>query len=153
MPVYPTNTHLYNSLWNKYRPVVVKMMVDSADGPQHYQFIQHEFKDINPKEKGGYSFEMHAHQNRAMNNIKMSIPAQNLLEILLNSGKAVELMYADTYIISMDKQFLLTVTKMEVEEEEESEEAAATEAEDTAAETSESSEESAEIAEEEKEEI
>lgn len=117
---YPINYNLYLFLWNKYRPVILKLMIDSADSPQQYQFIQHEFKDINPKEKGGHSFTLEIFNGKAVNNIKMSVVAQDLLEVLQKSKKAIELSETSTYELSLDKQFVFHVKQIEsvVEEEE-----------------------------------
>ncbi|MEP0985385.1 hypothetical protein [Ekhidna sp.] len=125
MPSYPVNHSLYVLLWNKYKPVLVKLMRDSAEEPQEYQFIAHEFRDLNPKERGGHSFTLEAHRRRAQNNIKMSVVAQDLLEILIKSNTAYELMEEAMYEFTMDKQFKLTVTRHEVETATEQEEEAA----------------------------
>lgn len=117
MPVYPTNNHLYSLLWNKYKPALVKLMKDAEKEPQEYQFISHEFKDLNAREKGGHSFLMEAYKGRARNNIKMSIVAQNLMEILQKSNAAQELLDKAMYEFKMDKHFLLTITRHEVETE------------------------------------
>ncbi|MEO9485764.1 MAG: hypothetical protein ABJG47_20070 [Ekhidna sp.] len=127
MPSYPVNHSLYVLLWNKYKPVLVKLMRDASEAPQEYQFIAHEFRDLNPKERGGHSFTLEAYKRRAQNNIKMSVVAQDLLEILLKSNTAYELMEEAMFEFKMDKQFKLTVTRhpieVEVVEEETSEEA------------------------------
>jgi hypothetical protein len=103
---------VYIPLWTKYRPALLQLMVASAEGPQQYKLYGHEFKGLNPKEKGGYSFTLQAHKGRAKNNIKTSIVAQNLLAVLENSNKASELMATDIYEFTMDKQFMLRVTKL-----------------------------------------
>ena len=115
MPSYPVNHSLYVLLWNKYKPVLLKLMKDADEGPQEYQFISHEFRDLNPKEKGGHSFTLEANKRRALNNIKMSVVAQDLLEILLKSHTASELLENSIYEFKMSKQFLFTVTKKEME--------------------------------------
>jgi hypothetical protein len=109
---YPINHHLYTFLWNKYRPVVLKLMVDSAEAPQNYKFINHEFKDINAKEKGGYSFTMELANSKPLNNIKGSVVAQDLLIMLQKSRTAIELMESATYEIILDKQFMLHVSSI-----------------------------------------
>jgi hypothetical protein len=106
-------TKIYSYLWNKYRPAILKMMVDSTEGPQQYKFSGHEFKNLNPKEKGGYSFTLRAHQGKAVNNIKDSPVAQDLLGILQQSRKASELMGESTYEFMLDKQFVLHVIRKE----------------------------------------
>ncbi len=107
---------IYIPLWNKYRPAVLQLMVASAESPQQYKLYGHEFKGLNPKEKGGYSFTLQAHKGKAKNNIRNSIVAQNLLSVLDSSKKASELMATNTYEFIMDKQFNLRVTKLEVAE-------------------------------------
>jgi hypothetical protein len=104
---------VYASLWSKYRPAILQLMVASAEGPQQYKLFGHEFKTLNPKEKG-YSFTLQAHKGKAVNNIKTSPTAQDLLSILTTSKKASELMGTDTYEFKLDKQFVLHVTKMPV---------------------------------------
>jgi len=121
MPSYPINYNLYTFLWKKYRPMLVKLMVDADNGPQEYKFIQHEFKDINPKEKGGHTFTLEAHKGKAQNNIKSSVVAQDLLLTLQKSARALELMDTATYQFVMDKQYLFHVSKMEEEIAEEAE--------------------------------
>ncbi|MEP1034841.1 hypothetical protein [Ekhidna sp.] len=129
MPSYPVNHSLYVLLWNKYKPVLVKLMRDAAESPQEYQFIPHEFRDLNPKERGGHSFTLEAYKRRAQNNIKMSVVAQDLLEILLKSNTAYELMEEAMYEFKMDKQFKLTVTRHAIETAEEASEEAQPESE------------------------
>jgi hypothetical protein len=105
-----TNGNFYTPLWNKYRPAILQLMVASAEEPQQYKLYGHEFKALNPKEKG-YSFTLHAFQGKALNNIRSSAIAQDLLVILEQSKKASELMDKDTYEFTLDKQFVLRVTK------------------------------------------
>ncbi len=119
MPSYPTNNKLYILLWNKYKPVLIKLMRDAANGPQEYQFISHEFRDLNPKERGGHAFKLEAYKRRAQNDIKMTVVAQDLMEILLKSNTAYELMEEAMYEFTMNKEFKLIVTRHEVETPEE----------------------------------
>jgi hypothetical protein len=107
-------TNTYTHLWNKYRPVILKMMVDAASEPQQYSLSSHEFKGINPKEKGGYTFTLQAYQGKAKNKIKTSEVAQGLLGILQQSPKAAELLNKESYEFVMDKHFKLYVRKEEV---------------------------------------
>ena len=103
----------YAPVWNKYRPAILKLMVASADEPQQYKLYSHEFKAMNPKEKG-FSFTLQAFQGKAVNNIRKSPIAQDLLTILEQSKKASELMNTNTYEFTLDKHFVLRVTKQEL---------------------------------------
>jgi hypothetical protein len=106
--------HMYTPLWNKYRPAVLKLMLASEQSPQQYKFSGHEFKALNAKEKS-YSFELTAFQGKAVNKIKSSIIAQELLEMLNMSKKASELMDSETYQFVLDKKFILHVSRVQKE--------------------------------------
>lgn len=106
-----TEYNLYTSLWNKYRPVVLKLMSDASEGPQEYKLYNHEFKAMGEKVKSGYSFSLEAAKGKAQNNIKGSAVANGLLQILQQSNKAMQLMQDATYELSMDKHFVLRVNR------------------------------------------
>ena len=114
----------YSTLWNKYRPVILQLMSAAIEnGPQQYKLFAHEFKAVGQKEKSGFSFVLEASQGRAVNNIKTSTVAKNLLQVLQQSKRASELMNEATYQLSMDKQFMLHVTRKEAEKVAEKEDA------------------------------
>jgi len=103
---------IYTPVWSKYRPAILKMMMDSLNAPQEYKLSAHEFRAMNAKQKGGYNFVLQVSKGKAINNIRDSVIAQELLEILQLSKKASELLDEAPYQISLDKQFVLHVTKM-----------------------------------------
>ncbi len=110
----------YSTLWNKYRPVILQLMSAAVEnGPQHYKLFAHEFKAVGQKEKSGFSFVLEASQGKALNNIKTSTVAKNLLQVLQQSRRASELMNEAPYELSMDKQFVFHVTRKSVEVEKE----------------------------------
>jgi hypothetical protein len=102
----------YSPVWNKYRPAILKMMLDAANAPQQYSLSAHEFRALAAKQKGGYHFILQVSKGRAINNIKDSVVAQDLLEVLQLSKKASELSETAAYEISMDKQFVLHVNTL-----------------------------------------
>ena len=109
----------YSTLWNKYRPVILQLMSAAIEnGPQRYKLFAHEFKAVGQKEKSGFSFVLEASDGRAINNIKTSTVAKNLLQVLQQSPRASELMREAPYELSMDKQFVFHVTRREVVKEE-----------------------------------
>ncbi len=110
---YPTELNLYTSLWNKYRPVILKLMSDAATEPQQYKLFPHEFKAVGEKVKKGYTFALHASNGKALNNIKGSAVAQDLLQVLTQSKTASQLMTEATYELSMDKHFVFQVNRKE----------------------------------------
>lgn len=114
-----TTSEMYAPLWSKYRPAILQLMVASSEGPQEYKMYGHEFKGINPKEKG-YAFTLQAFQGKATNNIKSSQVAKGLLSVLEMSGKASELLRANSYEFSLDKKFILHISKTSTAEKTES---------------------------------
>jgi hypothetical protein len=103
---------IYAPIWNKYRPAIIRMLIDSTSEPQVYKLSAHEFKAMNAKQKGGYNFTLQVSKGKALNNIKDSVIAQELLEVLQTSPKATELTLEAPYLIEMDKKFMLHVTKI-----------------------------------------
>lgn len=103
-------SQVYTSLWNKYRPAIIQLMLASGDTPQQYKLSDHEFRALNSKEKT-YSFQLHAYQGKAVNNIKTSVVAQDLLNMLNNSRKASELLEARAYEFVLDKKFVLHISR------------------------------------------
>ncbi|HYG17807.1 MAG TPA: hypothetical protein VD816_02720 [Ohtaekwangia sp.] len=103
--------NFYTALWRKYRPVILKLMVAAAEGPQHYQLFVHEFKSAGSKQKGGYTFLLEMADGKALNNIKDSAVAKDLMAVLQQSRTASELMTTSTYAFSLDKHFVLHVNK------------------------------------------
>ena len=100
----------YASLWNKYRPVILQLMMAAENDPQQYKLSAHEFKAVGRREKA-YSFVLEVSQGKALNNIKGSTVARDLLGILQQSQKGSQLMREAVYELSLDKQFVLHVTR------------------------------------------
>jgi hypothetical protein len=113
-----SESNIYGSLWSKYRPVILQLMLAAGKDPQQYKLSAHEFKAVNQREKAGYSFTLEVSNGKAINNIKGSAVARDLLGILQQSQKASQLMREGVYALSMDKQFVFHVTrKVEIAEE------------------------------------
>ena len=102
---------VYASLWNKYRPAIIQLMLASEGGAQQYRLFDHEFKALDPKEKK-YSFELHAYQGKSVNNVKPSVVARNLLDTLNTSRKATELMSEGHFAFKLDKEFVLHISRI-----------------------------------------
>ncbi|MBT1689308.1 hypothetical protein [Dawidia soli] len=102
----------YAPLWNKYRPAILKMMVDAAQGPQQYKFMPHEVLAMDEKKKSGFGFSLHIAGSKATNDIKGSEIAQDLLNMLFLSKKGSELLAAYAYEIVLDRQFTLHISQV-----------------------------------------
>jgi hypothetical protein len=120
------NDGKYIRVWEKYRPVLLSLMVASEKEPQTYLLSNHEFIDINPKKLSGYAFIMRFHMGKSMTDIKKSLLAPDLLYILKRSARAMELSESAIYELQMDKLFNITITyeAIEVEVEESTDEEA-----------------------------
>jgi len=101
-------------IWHKYRPVILRLMVNAEDAAQQYVFSNHEFTRMFPKNRGSLAFVLYIHRSRALNNIKTSPLAQALLGILQQSATAVKLSQDSTYELSLDKHFVFHVRKTTV---------------------------------------
>lgn len=104
------STGKYTHIWQKYRPVLLNLMVGSASGAQSYDLSSHEFLDVNNKRKTGYSFTLKVFQNRNVSEKKVNVVGQDLLAILQQSQKAQELTQTGTYQFEMDRNFKLQVS-------------------------------------------
>lgn len=107
------DSHPYTPVWHKYRPVILQLMTASVNGPQQYQLYGHEFKAFSKKDKGGYAFTLEASNGKAINNIKSSQIALDLLSVLQQSKTAMQLLRDGTYAFSMDKNFVFRINKKE----------------------------------------
>jgi hypothetical protein len=104
----------YTALWNKYRPVILQLMTASATEPQQYKLFPHEFKASGEKVKSGYTFLLEVANGKAVNSIKTSTVAKDLLQVLQQSKRAMELTSEATYALNLDKHFVLHVVRKEV---------------------------------------
>jgi hypothetical protein len=101
----------YAPLWNKYRPVILKLMVDAAGAPQQYKLGYHELRSMDNK-KNALGFSMVVSGNKTTSNIKDSEIAKDLLNMLQLSPKGVELMAVHSYKIALDRNFVLSVAQV-----------------------------------------
>ena len=106
-----SESSVYVSLWSKYRPMILQLMVNADKEPQQYKLSPHEFKALGQKEKTGFVFVLEAFNGKAQNKIGTSVIARDLLQVLQQSQKASQLMREATYQLSMDKQFVFHVSK------------------------------------------
>lgn len=105
----------YTPVWAKYRPAILKLMLDASREEQEYKLYEHEFRALNEKKKGGFHFTLQMSKGKAINKIKDSMAAQDLLSVLQLSTKALELTNDNAYQIMLDKNFVLHVSKLNQE--------------------------------------
>jgi hypothetical protein len=88
-------------------------MIESSESAQQYKLSAHEFKAMSPRAKGGYTFVLQVSKGKPINDIRNSPIARDLLEILQLSKKASELTDESPFQISLDKNFVLHITKIQ----------------------------------------
>ncbi len=115
------NDGKYVHVWRKYRPAILSLMVASSNEEQTYKLSNHEFMDISPNKVSGYAFLLRVHKGRVINDIKTSLLAPDLLYVLKNSGKALELSETAIYEFEMEKNFTLHIRCEQLEPEEDTE--------------------------------
>ncbi len=113
-----TDSSKYFWIWEKYRPVLLKMMKDSENDTQTYQLSPHEFQDVNNKKSTGYSFNLKAHQGKILGKSAKNAIAKDMMQVLVQSGTAKGLMDDTVYEFKMDKNFVLTVSQVSEKTEE-----------------------------------
>lgn len=105
------NTKEFYPLWKKYKPVLLKLMIDSVQGDsQSYQLSGHEFADANTRKSAAFSFKLTTHKGRVLQPKKASIVASDMLAVLKQSAKAIELMDTSVFSFVLDAKFNLTVS-------------------------------------------
>ena len=102
----------YVWIWEKYRPMLLNLMTSSAEGnPKDYKLSKHEFLDTNNKRPSGYAFKMRVYQGRSETDIKKSLTAQDLLAVLNHSNTAKDLLSENLFEFTLDKHFVLQVSR------------------------------------------
>lgn len=101
---------IYTPVWHKYRPVILKMMIDAGEQPASYQLSAHEFRALS-RQKGGFTFSLSLSNGKAVGGLRDSVIAQDLWQILQSSPKANELISHSNFQLTMDKDFVLHVNK------------------------------------------
>ena len=109
-------TKEFYPIWKKYRPVILKLMIDSLDGSeQSYQLSKHEFSDANTRKSATFSFKLGIHKGRVLHPKKAGVVASDLLALLKQSAKAIELMDTAIFTIVLDPQCKLTINSESTE--------------------------------------
>ena len=103
---------IFFPLWNKYRPVILKLMSDSTEGEQQYKFFNHEFKALNGKAKS-FSFFVEITNGRPAKYGKQPPAASGLMQVLHQSQAAVQMMSENSFEFSLDRNFIFHVSRKE----------------------------------------
>ena len=103
----------FTPVWHKYRPVILKMMIESRNGAQTYQLSPHEFKAMNANQKGSYAFLLQVANGKVKNKMQNIGVAQDLWQVMQLSRKATELISEGEYQFAMDKNYVLSVEIIE----------------------------------------
>ena len=93
--------------------MILQLMSAASQGPQQYKLYPHEFKSVGEKAKLNYSFTLEVSKGKALNNIKTSAAARDLLQVLQQSRRAMQLMNEANYTLNLDKHFAFHVKRTE----------------------------------------
>ncbi|HMV08738.1 MAG TPA: hypothetical protein PK325_12160 [Cyclobacteriaceae bacterium] len=104
-----TFTSPYSPLWNKYRPAIVKMMIEAPNGTQTYRLFAHEVKALDPKSRSS-KFTLRIENSKSIVNPKDSVIASDLFHALTLSNRASGLMQQHTFEFTLDRDFTLSVS-------------------------------------------
>ena len=110
--IYDTSvTKEFFTIWKKYRPVILKLMIDSVKGSvQEYKLSKHEFTDVNTRKSSTFSFKLEIYKGRTLHSTRTGIVASDLIAVLKQSVKALELMDTYTFTFVLDPEFNLLVS-------------------------------------------
>lgn len=89
---------------------MLQLMSAATAGPQTYQLFVHEFKAAGTRDKS-FAFSLEVENGRTTNVTKGSAVARDLIQVLQQSPRASELMAGAIYHFSLDRQFMLHVTR------------------------------------------
>lgn len=98
------------ALWSKYRPVILHLMQASSQGPQQYKLYAHEFRALSKTPT--FSFLLQMHKGRALNDIRKSKIAQDLMSMLKMSRQATDHMDKHAFEFRLDTHFMLNVARV-----------------------------------------
>jgi len=108
--LYQSSTaHKYAYLWSQYRPTILKLMNDCLDRPQHHKLSYDELTSIDNEEENHLPFVLRVFQGDAINNIKTSPIAKDLLLILKRSQTANMLTDQFIFEFKLDEDFVLHI--------------------------------------------
>jgi hypothetical protein len=99
----------FDSVWRKYRPAILRLMVDASKSPQSYKFAPHEFTRLERRPKSHYSFALTVLKSKSVHNIRASDIAHDLLHVLRDSKTANELFQSNAYNFVMDSKYVLHI--------------------------------------------
>ncbi len=98
------------ALWTKYRPVILQLMSSTGDGPQRYRLYGHEFRALSKNTT--FAFLLQAHRGKALNDIRKSGIAQDLLSMLKTSRRASDHLDKHAFEFRLDTQFVLHIARI-----------------------------------------
>jgi hypothetical protein len=104
-----SESNIYITIWQKYRPVLLNKMKLALTDPQEYQMSKHEFESIGGRVSAGYAFNLEVNKGVLANKIGGTAIARDLLQVLRTSATAKELMMHHYFKINLTKDCKLKV--------------------------------------------
>jgi hypothetical protein len=99
---------MYTSTWKKYLPVIKLLLKRSASADQMLKLNRTDFEKNNRNRKPACSFTIELTKGR-LNTLTQSVPAKDLLEILMQDDAGKTLLRQHNYTISLDSDLVLKI--------------------------------------------
>ncbi len=108
---------MYTHIWNKYLPVIRILLKKSAAAEQKMGLNRTDFEKGNRTRKPACSFNIELIKGRFVT-LSQSVPAKDLVTLLLTDEVAKSLLRQNNYNISLNSDLLLCITNITPVEEE-----------------------------------
>jgi hypothetical protein len=100
---------MYDSIWNKYFPVVKILMKKSANSEQILDFNSIDFEHIGKGRKAGYKFSIEFIDGKLNNNFSNNELAASLVSELMEDSATNALLSVNNYEFSFNTKFQLSI--------------------------------------------
>ena len=100
---------MYNSIWNKYFPVVKILMKKSVNSEQILQFSNIDFEHLGKGRKADYKFNITFIDGKFNNNLSKNELAASLAAVLMIDATTNALLLLNNYEFSFTPKFQLSI--------------------------------------------
>jgi len=100
---------MYNTIWNKYLPVIRILLKRAVKEEQSFQLNSFDFGKTAPSRKSSISFTLVFQNGRPERLANLPLAAKDLTNVLLEDSLVRELFLVGEYHISMSKKLVLNI--------------------------------------------
>jgi len=102
---------MYTHTWNKYLPVIRILLKRSVNEEQKVGLNRIDFENGSRNRKFSCSFNVELEKGR-LSKMSQSAPAKELIAVLLEDAVSKDLLRENTYVISLNSSFQLTIKNL-----------------------------------------